>query len=97
MKPEWNIKFTCVEPGGFRYGLRVLLVRSQAFVDGDRRTDWAGRSMAFAEERHPAYDHLNAKEAMGQRNGKQGGDPEKGAQASRYDHILGGYMVWDFC
>ena len=40
LKPEWNIKLTCVEPGGFR-------------------TDWAGRSMMFAD-RHPAYDHMNA-------------------------------------
>ena len=45
------------------------------------RTDWAGRSMAFADERHPAYDHINAKEAMGQRNGTQAGDPKKGARA----------------
>ncbi|MCJ1382358.1 hypothetical protein MMC17_005471 [Xylographa soralifera] len=62
VKPEWNIHFTCIEPGGFR-------------------TDWAGRSMAFADERHPAYDHINAKEAMGKRNGKQAGDPKKGARA----------------
>jgi len=62
VKPEWGIKFTCIEPGGFR-------------------TDWAGRSMSFADERHPAYDHLNAKKAMGDRNGKQVGDPVKGARA----------------
>ena len=62
VKPEWNIKFTCVEPGGFR-------------------TDWAGRSMQFPEKRHPAYDHLHAKEVMGKRNGTQAGDPLKGAKA----------------
>ena len=62
VKPEWNIKFTCVEPGGFR-------------------TDWAGRSMSFADQRHPAYDHINAKKAMGDRNGTQAGDPIKGANA----------------
>lgn len=62
VKPEWGIKFTCVEPGGFR-------------------TDWAGRSMAFADERHPAYDHLDAKNAMGDRHGSQAGDPVKGAKA----------------
>ena len=62
VKPEWGIKFTCVEPGGFR-------------------TDWAGRSMAFADQRHPAYDHINAKEAMGARHGNQVGDPIKGAKA----------------
>ena len=37
--------------------------------------------MAFADERHPAYDHINAKEAMGKRNGNQVGDPKKGARA----------------
>lgn len=62
LKPEWNIKLTCIEPGGFR-------------------TDWAGRSMAFAEEKEPAYDHIDAKKQMGQRNGTQAGDPAKGAQA----------------
>jgi len=62
VKPEWGIKFTCVEPGGFR-------------------TDWAGRSMAFPDKRHPAYDHIDAKKAMAARHGSQAGDPIKGAQA----------------
>ncbi|TVY49818.1 putative oxidoreductase [Lachnellula occidentalis] len=62
VKPEWGIKFTCIEPGGFR-------------------TDWAGRSMTFPEKKLPAYDHLDAKELMGKRNGTQAGDPPKGAKA----------------
>jgi len=62
VKPEWNIKFTCIEPGGFR-------------------TDWAGRSMAFAEEKNPAYDHIDAKKQMGERHGTQAGDPYKAAKA----------------
>jgi len=62
VKPEWNIKFTCIEPGGFR-------------------TDWAGRSMQFPEKKHPAYDHLDAEKTMGEGNGKQAGDPQKGAKA----------------
>lgn len=62
LKPEWNIKLTCIEPGGFR-------------------TDWAGRSMDFAEEKCKAYDHIDAKTAMGKRNGTQAGDPPKGARA----------------
>ena len=37
--------------------------------------------MVFAEERHPAYDHLDAKKIMGQRNGTQVGDPKKGGKA----------------
>ncbi|KAF2205711.1 NAD(P)-binding protein [Delitschia confertaspora ATCC 74209] len=61
VKPEWGIKFTLIEPGGFR-------------------TDWAGRSMEFAE-RHPAYDHMNTKETMAARHGNQAGDPTKGAKA----------------
>jgi len=60
VKPEWNIKLTCIEPGGFR-------------------TDWAGRSMVFGEEKEGAYDHLDARKAMGERNGTQPGDPAKGA------------------
>lgn len=47
---------------------------------GGFRTDWAGRSMAFAE-RHPAYDHIDAKTQMQKRNGTQVGDPKKGAKA----------------
>ncbi|KAL2052771.1 hypothetical protein ABVK25_007011 [Lepraria finkii] len=62
VKPEWNINFTCIEPGGFR-------------------TDWAGRSMSFADQRHPAYDHIDAKKFMRERNGTQAGDPIKGAKA----------------
>ena len=62
LKPEWNIKLTLIEPGGFR-------------------TDWAGRSMTFAERKLPEYDHLNAEETMTKRNGTQVGDPAKGAEA----------------
>ncbi|CZR55351.1 retinol dehydrogenase 8 [Phialocephala subalpina] len=62
VKPEWGIKFTCIEPGGFR-------------------TDWAGRSMAFPEKRHPAYDHIDARKNMNSRHGTQAGDPPKGAKA----------------
>jgi NAD(P)-dependent dehydrogenase (short-subunit alcohol dehydrogenase family) len=61
VKPEWGIKFTLLEPGGFR-------------------TDWAGRSMDFGAHKHPAYDHIDAKTAMGKRNGTQPGDPKKGAK-----------------
>ncbi|KAI4189996.1 MAG: hypothetical protein L6R41_001104 [Letrouitia leprolyta] len=62
VKPEWNIKFQIVEPGGFR-------------------TDWSGRSMAFAEKRHPAYDHLDARKKAEGRHMTQAGDPIKGAKA----------------
>ncbi|THV85928.1 NAD(P)-binding protein [Aureobasidium pullulans] len=61
LKPEWGIKLTCIEPGGFR-------------------TDWAGRSMDFGEAKNSAYDHLDAKKSMGERNGTQAGDPKKGAR-----------------
>lgn len=45
------------------------------------RTDWSGRSMAFAEKRHPAYDHLDAKKRAEGRHMNQVGDPVKGAKA----------------
>ncbi|KAF2089271.1 NAD(P)-binding protein [Saccharata proteae CBS 121410] len=47
---------------------------------GGFRTDWAGRSMAFAAQKHPAYDHLNAQDTMGKRHGNQPGDPAKAAK-----------------
>jgi len=37
--------------------------------------------MIFGDNKNPAYDHINAKEAMGKRNGTQAGDPVKGARA----------------
>jgi hypothetical protein len=37
--------------------------------------------MVFGSSKHPAYDHLNAQAAMAARNGKQIGDPVKGARA----------------
>lgn len=37
--------------------------------------------MIFEDKRHPAYDHMDAKEIMGSRNGSQAGDPVKGAKA----------------
>ena len=37
--------------------------------------------MVFADERHPAYDHLDARKIMGERNGTQVGDPKKGGKA----------------
>ena len=62
LKPEWNIKLTCIEPGGFR-------------------TDWAGRSMIFGEQKEAAYDHIDAESQMKKRNGTQAGDPAKGGRA----------------
>ena len=37
--------------------------------------------MVFPDKRHPAYDHIDAKKAMGERNGTQAGDPKKGGKA----------------
>jgi len=48
---------------------------------GGFRTEWAGSNMIFGEEKCEAYDHLNAKEAMGKRNGTQKGEPVKGSRA----------------
>lgn len=37
--------------------------------------------MLFADSKNPAYDHIDAKKQMGERNGTQAGDPAKGAVA----------------
>ena len=37
--------------------------------------------MDFGENKNEAYDHINAKEAMGKRHMTQAGDPEKAAKA----------------
>jgi hypothetical protein len=37
--------------------------------------------MDFAENKNPAYDHIDAKKSMGQRHGSQAGDPPKAAKA----------------
>ncbi|PWN22897.1 NAD(P)-binding protein [Microstroma glucosiphilum] len=58
LKPEWNIKLTNIEPGGFR-------------------TEWAGKNMTYGEKNLDVYSHLNAKKSMGERHGKQAGDPVK--------------------
>ena len=55
--------------------------RPAVYADILCRTDWAGRSMVFADKRHPAYDHLDAKKIMGDRHGTQVGDPKKGGKA----------------
>ncbi|KAK4987032.1 hypothetical protein LTR50_004897 [Elasticomyces elasticus] len=62
VKPEWGIKFTLIEPGGFR-------------------TQFAGGSITFAENKNEAYDHINVEKATKERNGTQAGDPVKGAAA----------------
>lgn len=80
VEPERGIKFTCVEPGGFRYAISVFTLGDLPWLI-TCRTDWAGRSMSFPDKRHPAYDHLNAKEAMQKHHGSQKGDPKKGAEA----------------
>lgn len=55
-------------------------IKFQLIEPGGFRTDWAGRSMEFSDG-HPSYDHLNARETMGKRNGTQVGDPPKAASA----------------
>lgn len=37
--------------------------------------------MAFADSKNPAYDHIDAKKQMGERNGTQAGDPAKAGKA----------------
>jgi NAD(P)-dependent dehydrogenase (short-subunit alcohol dehydrogenase family) len=81
VNPEWGIKFTCVEPGGFRYlKFHILFCRLLKANLPCFRTDWGGRSMTFAE-RIPAYSHLDSQAKMKAYNGNQKGDPKKGAKA----------------
>ncbi|KAL1607926.1 hypothetical protein SLS60_002865 [Paraconiothyrium brasiliense] len=65
VKPEWGIKFTCIEPGGFRTDWSG---RSMEF--GENRTD------ALNE----AYDHIDPKKIASNRHMKQAGDPPKAAK-----------------
>lgn len=58
------------------WGIQLTCVEPGGF-----RTDWAGRSMAFAEHKEPAYDHIDARAIMGKRHGTQAGDPPKAAKA----------------
>ncbi|KAI9655543.1 MAG: hypothetical protein M1821_005336 [Bathelium mastoideum] len=52
-------------------------IRLQCIEPGGFRTDWAGRSMEFGENKCAAYDHLDAQGTMGKRHGTQAGDPAK--------------------
>ncbi|KAI9706997.1 MAG: hypothetical protein M1820_004585 [Bogoriella megaspora] len=56
-------------------------IKVQCIEPGGFRTNWAGQSMAFGEEKCAAYDHLDAEKTMGERNGKQAGDPVKAGKA----------------
>lgn len=58
-----------------------MFPRPQCNCSTPRRTDVAGRSMVFAETRHPAYDHLDARIIMGKLNRTPGGDPKKAGRA----------------
>ena len=59
-------------------GIKVTIVEPGSF-----RTDWAGRSMSHAEHPIPDYDQTAGafRRSLAQRNGRQGGDPRKGAEA----------------
>ncbi|KAL8893470.1 MAG: hypothetical protein Q9192_005226 [Flavoplaca navasiana] len=57
------------------------LIQQVTSIAGQHGTDWSGRSMVFAEKRHPAYDHLDAKKRAEGRHMTQAGDPIKGAKA----------------
>jgi NAD(P)-dependent dehydrogenase (short-subunit alcohol dehydrogenase family) len=63
--------------------VRDLGIRVTAVGPGGFRTDWAGRSMAFAEGGIADYEAIRegSKKRLADRNGKQPGDPEKAAKA----------------
>ncbi|WP_290651653.1 oxidoreductase [Aquisalimonas sp.] len=59
------------------FGISITLVEPGPF-----RTDWAGRSLQFAEPAMDAYADSSgaSREAVRQRNGRQAGDPVRAAQ-----------------
>lgn len=59
------------------FASEMLLALANPFI----RTDWSGRSMVFADKRHPAYEHLDARKKAEGRHHQQAGDPIKGAKA----------------
>ena len=63
--------------------VKHLGIHVTAVAPGGFRTDWAGRSMIRAERRIADYDALfdPLRQARRERNGKQVGDPAKGARA----------------
>ncbi|KAL8966118.1 MAG: hypothetical protein Q9197_006165 [Variospora fuerteventurae] len=56
-------------------------IKFQIVELGGFKTDWSGRFMVFAEKRHPAYDHLDARKKAEGRHDQKAGDPIKGAKA----------------
>lgn len=58
------------------WDIHLTLIEPGAF-----RTEWAGHSMAFGEIEQPAYDHLDVARLTQEMNGRQSGDPVKGARA----------------
>jgi len=71
VKPEWGIKFTCVEPGGFRtdWAGRSMDFGSLAY------------SPDSSTKKENTYDHINAKKTASETNGTQPGEPSKAARA----------------
>jgi NAD(P)-dependent dehydrogenase (short-subunit alcohol dehydrogenase family) len=63
--------------------VRDLGIFVTAVGPGGFRTDWAGRSMVFAEGAIADYDEVRegAKQRLAARNGRQPGDPGKAAHA----------------
>ncbi|KAI4173500.1 MAG: hypothetical protein LQ348_006554 [Seirophora lacunosa] len=57
------------------------LIQQVTSIGGQNGTDWSGRSMVFADKRHPAYEHLDARKKAEGRHHQQAGDPIKGAKA----------------
>ncbi|KAK1062111.1 hypothetical protein LTR74_010544 [Friedmanniomyces endolithicus] len=81
LKPEWNIKLTCVEPGGFRTdwaGRSMEFGERHPVITHLSLAEWRGTAGA---DNLQAYDHMDAKKTMGERHGTQAGDPVKGARA----------------
>jgi NAD(P)-dependent dehydrogenase (short-subunit alcohol dehydrogenase family) len=63
--------------------VEALGIKVTALAPGSFRTDWAGRSMVRSERTISDYDALfnPIRAARAEKNGKQGGDPTRAAQA----------------
>lgn len=59
-----------------QFGIKVTIIEPGAF-----RTDWAGRSLKYADTFMPDYSTSTIKEMMGQFVGNQNGDPLLAAEA----------------
>ncbi|KAK7999796.1 hypothetical protein PG990_012396 [Apiospora arundinis] len=83
LRPEWNIRLTCVEPGGFRTQWAAASGGDDG-SNGNGDGGGGGGNMVFRAQGLPAYSgqgHVQAERVVEEMRKAQRGDPEKGAAA----------------